>query len=92
MAPPRSDAVTSQALSAIGRRKAELMKNVASLAFGHLAVYSGLQAAARNPRLLAASLSLIPFCIVMLLVLRFNQMATEPPPEMAWSAHLQRCC
>lgn len=45
-----------QSLSDIGRRKTELMRSVAWLAFGNLAVYAGLQAVSGNSTLLAASL------------------------------------
>lgn len=59
--------------SAISRRKAELVTIITLLAFGNLAVYAGLQGSSGNPTLVAASLSLIPFCFAMLGTLRFNQ-------------------
>jgi diguanylate cyclase (GGDEF)-like protein len=63
-----------QELSAISRRKAELVMIISWLAFGNLAVYAGLQGISGNPTLVAASLALIPFGFAMLVTLRFNQL------------------
>lgn len=63
-----------QELSAISRRKAELVMIIIVLAFGNLVVYAGLQGISGNPTLVAASLSLIPFGFAMLGTLRFNQL------------------
>jgi len=43
-----------QELSAISRRKAELVMIISWLAFGNLAVYAGLQGISGNPTLVAA--------------------------------------
>ena len=63
-----------QELSAISRRKAELVMIISWLVFGNLVVYAGLQGISGNPTLVAASLSLIPFGLAMLGTLRFNQL------------------